>query len=111
LAAGHRPGFLRLDRASAFADAAEQAYRDMCARLDVKSRKRPDPDDDEEPEGERQLSETARRELAARRAARQVLPEGERDAQVTLDQARAAADAAWEARNERMRNAWRSHHA
>jgi hypothetical protein len=103
---GHRPGFLRDSSNTVLSDAAEAAYREKVQRLDAKRRKvkQPDPDDDdgEEDDG-KPKSERQWREAMARKAAQAVKGS---DA-LTLDQARAAADAAWEARVERMRNAWR----
>jgi hypothetical protein len=107
--AGHRPSFL-FDGMNTLADrAAQQAYADMVKRLDAKSRKRPDDDDDEDEDERRRAGETDRRQRLARKAAEATLGTDAR--QLTLDELEAAAATAYEARSERMRSAWRSHHA
>jgi hypothetical protein len=111
--AGHRPGFL-FDANNALGEsAAEVAYRERCAQLDAKTRKRRRPDDDEDDDeagaARREPVSWEERQRVARKAAAATLG---LDAQpLTPDEARAAVEAAREARDERLRNAWRSRHA
>jgi hypothetical protein len=89
LPAGHRPGFL-YDHSKAFGNSpGDVAYREKLQRLDAMARER------------RWAGNAPRQESEQQVDVRQMI----------LDEARAAADAAREARDERMRNAWRSHHA
>jgi hypothetical protein len=108
--AGHRPGFLMLDGNALGDSAAEAAYSERLARLDATMRKRRRPDDDGEGDGRGtdlpRGTEMERRQALARKAARATLGSDARP--LTLDEARAAADAAREARDERLRNGWRT---
>jgi hypothetical protein len=113
--AGHRPGFL-FDSTNSLADAAaDAAYLERTALLDAKARKRrADPDDEDDDEGEdargrdphRAESEMERRQRLARKAARETFRPDARS--LSLDAAQALADAAREARDERLRTAWRT---
>jgi hypothetical protein len=94
--AGHRPGFLMLDRDPALVDAAAEAYAERSRRLETAWQPR-DPD---QHGGHCADHRRGHQDLTRDRASRPL----------TLDEARAAADAAREARDERLRNAWRSHH-
>jgi hypothetical protein len=86
--AGHRPGFLLLDRDSVLVDAATEAYEARTRRMATAWQRR-HADHQNDHRGGHQ-------DLACGREARPA----------TLDEARAAADAAREARDERLRTAW-----
>jgi hypothetical protein len=110
LPAGHRPGFL-FDQNALGDSPGDVAYRERLVRLDANARKRcqPDDDDDEDNDARHRKTELERRQRLARKAAQETFGPDAR--QLTLDELEAAAAAAYEARSERMRNAWRSHHA
>jgi hypothetical protein len=102
----HRPGFRFADSNDPHRLKAEEAYQERTRRMqDAWKKKKRAPDDDDEDEEDR-LSERQRRELLARKAARATMGSDAR--QLTDAEARAAADAAWEERNERLRNGWRN---
>jgi hypothetical protein len=88
LPAGHRPGFLGLDGGSAFADAAAEAYEERSRRLATA--------------WQREGDDVGRHSDRENRVRDHIAPP------LTLDQALAAAEAAREARDERLRTAWRT---
>jgi hypothetical protein len=112
LSSPHRPGFRVLDIADANRIAAHDAYESKRARLDYRNRdaaakakaaKKPDDDpedeDDGKPENERQW-----REQMARRAAGATRGDAR---QPTLDEARRAAQRAYDERSQRLASAYR----
>jgi hypothetical protein len=97
-----RPGFRFADTNDAARIKANDAYeqRRQAMHYDAKRRRKQEEEDEEEERRKRAAgaeTEMERRQRLARKAA-----------QAVTGDARALADAAWEARNERLRNGWRN---
>ena len=105
--AGHRPGYL-LDRDRTLADAAAEAYQARNQRMaDAWKRRRPDDEDDQDGDSTRaKETDWERRQRLARKAA--TATTGTDARQPTLDELRARAAAAYEDRQIRLSNAWRT---
>jgi hypothetical protein len=100
-----KPGFRVLDTNDSSVIAAETAYRERSRRMeDAWKRKAKAPDDDEDEEDDPLVQRPGETESAWLR--RQAL--ARKAAQAVKGDARELADAAWEARNERLRNGWRN---